>query len=659
MAATVHIYLIRSSTNTSSSGVHSVNLNYLVTVTTTGTTSSANASMTISYGGPQAGYKSAYPSNMSGLSISENSCTALALSYHMNLATSGTATITVTLNMGSAGTYTAKKSVNLANVVWDSTTTMSVPSNITLGTIFTVSVGNSSSMTYDLRCYTAGGLNGVGDPNSAYFTVASGLTAGSHNLDISPSQMSSLMANATLLRTRMAVVAYSGSEIVGFNDGFSGTTLNMPASALPTISSPTVVDINGCYEKYGVYVQSKSDIQVVVDANGIYGSSVTKIAYSFDTLSITGTSETWHIGAPQNSGTYALKATVTDSRQRQATTSKDLVVAAYNNPTLTLKAMRWNTETSQESDASTTVRLVCSGTIPSINDYLISGTLTVQGRQKGVDVWTTIGTVSVSGTFEEIFTKTDQSIDYLYEYQVTLIDEFNTTVSQLSEIGTAKPVLEFHASGKGIGVGTVAPNEGFNVGYDLNLIGETGSQSITLAKFDESRLKLLEQIAGVDRAFIGSHLFMSNNMAIGGLTTSGEQIPMLRVNTSNQVELNWTSGGLTGHVRKLLWSGELSPGGTLTIPELPYYNILLVQANSFITPLFRSDYDDPQPSNPWFSGIGGYADGRDGWSNLWAVRLYVSGTSLVFNGTWTITFAQAQGYDSSVSRGINKIFGVI
>lgn len=52
----------------------------------------------------------------------------------------------------------------------------------------------------------------------------------------------------------------------------------------------------------------------------------------------------------------------------------------------------------------------------------------------------------------------------------------------------------------------------------------------------------------------------------------------------------WTLGGLRGRHMKLLWSGTLNVGGTITIPELPYYNQLLVRFYGGVTtvPMYRN-----------------------------------------------------------------------
>ena len=74
------------------------------------------------------------------------------------------------------------------------------------------------------------------------------------------------------------------------------------------------------------------------------------------------------------------------------------------------------------------------------------------------------------------------------------------------------------------------------------------------------------------------------NTAVQAAADAQEDIDVLlsiiKKNASGQVEFNWTSARLGGRVCKLLWSGKFS-SGSITIPDLPYYNILLVKSYGF------------------------------------------------------------------------------
>lgn len=70
-----------------------------------------------------------------------------------------------------------------------------------------------------------------------------------------------------------------------------------------------------------------------------------------------------------------------------------------------------------------------------------------------------------------------------------------------------------------------------------------------------------------------NHPALGNGIYLQGVLSSGSKTNILGMNSSNQVELNWTSGGMRGRVWKQLWSGTAASGSTISVPENPYYNI--------------------------------------------------------------------------------------
>lgn len=150
-----------------------------------------------------------------------------------------------------------------------------------------------------------------------------------------------------------------------------------------------------------------------------------------------------------------------------------------------------------------------------------------------------------------------------------------------------------------------------------------------------------------------NHIDLANNMAITGKTTSGTASPMLRMNTSNQVELNWTSGGLKGRVMKQIWSGTLS-SGKITVSELPYYNVFALEA--YVNSAYHKMFTGVITSSR--NGISfGVLGGSLGGTEIYALNVEVSGTS--FNVTRNTWFNPATGTYPSNAIKIVKIFGVL
>ena len=156
------------------------------------------------------------------------------------------------------------------------------------------------------------------------------------------------------------------------------------------------------------------------------------------------------------------------------------------------------------------------------------------------------------------------------------------------------------------------------------------------------------------------------NTAVQAAADAQEDIDVLlsiiKKNASGQVEFNWTSARLGGRVCKLLWSGNFS-SGSITIPDLPYYNILLVRPNGFATTAILCR--EAQTSGLGNIFRGGVLNPHNSSSGSRAMEIF--GFSLTSSGT-TLTLRKAHKfaiYDdggnpaSKADCAIAVIYGVI
>ena len=433
---------------------------------------------------------------------------------------------------------------------------------------------------------------------------------------------------------------------------YLGRDAYLPESVRPTITSVTPSDKEGHRDFFGVYIGTKSVLQASVKASGIYGSTITKVEYRIDNLSASTTDpdSTTLIGRLDQSGFRTLTTTVTDSRGRTAAHGTGFTVVPYVLPSVTATANRWDTSSGEYDDAAEAVRVEYTANIPSYNGHNNQATIYIDKKESGAENYETTNAGHFYGpTLSQSYIFSSQSIDKRYEYRVrVLLDRFTTGASTeaTASVGLGTPILEFHNSGKGVGIGTFAPETGLNIGMQADFRGTDddgyscirianpeGTETIALAKLTGSDLELLapsSPVTDYDRAFVNSHIFMRNNLAIGGITTSGVQTTMLRLNSSNQVELNWTTGGLKGRFRKLLTGATISRGGSVTLADLPYYNFLLIQPSAPV------EYGN----NSYMLAIRGFASAEfhtglvtfDSISTvIYSLRFTASGTRLTFN----------------------------
>ena len=120
------------------------------------------------------------------------------------------------------------------------------------------------------------------------------------------------------------ITTYNGDAVVGTNT--TTLTASIPASVKPTLSV-SLSDTSGYQPIYGL-VQGKSTLKATFSAAGSYGSII-----KAKSLSIGGKAASPDgANALTGSGAMAVVATVTDSRGRTASVTKNITVNAYSGP---------------------------------------------------------------------------------------------------------------------------------------------------------------------------------------------------------------------------------------------------------------------------------------------------------------------------------------
>lgn len=135
-----------------------------------------------------------------------------------------------------------------------------------------------------------------------------------------------------------------------------------------------------------------------------------------------------------------------------------------------------------------------------------------------------------------------------------------------------------------------------------------------------------------------------------GITATAGQLNVLpeivSKNDSNEVELNWTEGGLKGRVMKKLWAGTFT-SGSLTIDELPYYNLFVAYVSA---DLGNSIANTPvllmrNALNTQLHGFGGVVLST-GDTITTSANFGVSGTKLTYIGVTRSISYGTQNYDN-------------
>ena len=308
---------------------------------------------------------------------------------------------------------------------------VSVPSSANFGATITIThARKSSNFTITLR-YKLENASG---------TIADKVARDSTSWTI-PNNLMNQIPNATSGTLTIYCDTYNGSTLIGTKS----TTLkaNVPSSVVPTFSELKHEEQNAAVSSLnlGKYIQGLSQIKfTITGASGAYGSTIKSYKIEFEGKAYTNSSTTV---APTQTGNLTAKATITDSRGRTASKSVTINVIAYAPPKLiTYSARRID---------GTNIR-VSYGMIVKQLEGKNTCTVTIKTKERAQTNWTTVRTVDIELTNEEITgtsTLTNYDITKSFDVRIEVKDKFNTTIAETS-VSTDFVVMSLSSTGVGI-----------------------------------------------------------------------------------------------------------------------------------------------------------------------------------------------------------------
>ena len=328
----------------------------------------------------------------------------------------------------------------------------------------------NSSFTHTLK-YTWGGTT---------TTIVSKTTATSYTWTPAVSMATSI-PNASSGTCKLTCETYNGSTLIG-TDTLS-FTLSVPDTVVPTISafthSEAVVSIAN---NFGFYVDTKSKITYAVTAAGAQGSTIKSYSVSIAGQKFTaasGTTKAINVGLTETGDSvsgkeYKATATVTDSRGRTATKEITITVYKYTPPTITGFTVKRSTSAGTANDEGTALLTSYVAKIASVYAKN-SGSIKIEYKKTTDSTYTSARSISsFTGTYTEnvVLSNITFATDTMYHVKITVSDLAGTTISSIYEVSTAKPMLDFKANKKGVGIGKVATDDNLlDIGYKTRFYG--------------------------------------------------------------------------------------------------------------------------------------------------------------------------------------------
>ena len=219
-------------------------------------------------------------------------------------------------------------------------------------------------------------------------------------------------------------------------------------------------DAKGYKDTYGGYIQGQSILHVVINGSGIFGSSIS--SYSASANGTRYISQTFDTVPLKTAGSNTITVGVKDSRGRSASASSAINVIPYSVPNIiSFSVNRCNangTENDRGAYAKVTYRY-------SVTDLSNKNTFTASLNYKKTtdSQWTSV-TITPIDSLYNVSGSNIIAADDAHSYDISLVvtDSF-TSASQSTALSTGYCLYHVRASGKGITLGGVAEDDGFNV----------------------------------------------------------------------------------------------------------------------------------------------------------------------------------------------------
>lgn len=356
-------------------------------------------------------------------------------------------------------TITATTTITLDTIPRATQPTLSA-SSADMGAAVTVSMPRASgSFTHDLSYKVDGG---------SYVSVATGRGT-SYSWTVP--DVASSIPKATSVKLTLRCITKNGSTTIGTK--YAYITAKIPASVVPPAPTLAIQEATeGLAAQFGAFIQNKSQLAVSVAATGIKGSTIT--AYQTTVLGKTYTGSSFTTGLLTNAGTVTLSTKVKDSRGRWSAAKTTTVnVLAYSPPKVqALRVYRVDASGAADEEGRY-IRVDYKYTVAALNNKNTVQAV-IEYKRTTATTWSTLLTDAAytADTTAKPASPTFP-VDYQYDVRLTVTDFFGfATYSAV--LPTAEVIMDFLANGKGIALGKVAEQEGFDLGF-----GIVGSEAVT------------------------------------------------------------------------------------------------------------------------------------------------------------------------------------
>lgn len=244
---------------------------------------------------------------------------------------------------------------------------------------------------------------------------------------------------------KVTVTTSSEDVVIGTNT--ADLEVQVPDGIVPVINGVTVTEaVAKVAEAFGnLFVQNLSQLNVNVDAEGVYGSSIASYSVTLD--GVTYIQKAFTTNVIKAHGALNGSVTVVDSRGRSATDIFEVDIVEYQQPVvLPISFYYCDDDGNRDSNGSHTKVLIPYKAYPVEGQNSKSIVLTYKSTVDETATERIITPDEWEGTVEAIIHGADYSMTY--KYAASLTDEIATSAS--AEVTTGLVVISRKAGGKGV-----------------------------------------------------------------------------------------------------------------------------------------------------------------------------------------------------------------
>jgi len=277
-----------------------------------------------------------------------------------------------------------------------------------------------------------------------------------------PLSLCELLPNTTEGRFTVRVETYEGYTLIGSKNAV--ITVKVPENITPVALENTYTEtVSGLTDLFGGWVQDNSILDITINASGQYGASIIQCVTEFMGKTYNGLN--FKTDILNQSGTHAIKTTVTDSRGRKLVINDSLYILPYTFPKIgSLKAFRCDSS-GNKKDEGEYVRVEFDYVVNVMNNAN-SGSYAIKYSTADSDTFTTMKNGRGTAIAETYISPYPIMLpEYAYTIRLTVSDLVKT-VNYDVDVPVGFMVMDFNVNGRAIGVGKASEKD---IGLEINM----------------------------------------------------------------------------------------------------------------------------------------------------------------------------------------------